>query len=172
MRPAIERYVRSVVETNGIELVLGVQYENPVDYFGLLSVSKMLLRDAVDSLSGSHAVTNPALLADAVEREVVKQWPERYWFLEVCSASERDGWTQIFQPAPRPDIAALASQRCAGCLAEAQHRAKADDRLEQRIAALESHGGVAQIQEQRLDGPGRDAGDTVQSPPPIEGEAA
>jgi hypothetical protein len=102
MRPAVERYVRSVVESNGIELVLGVSYDNAVEYFGLLSISQMLLRDAVDSLSGSHSVTNPALLAEAVEAKVIEQWPERYWFLEVCSATERDGWVQIFSPAPRP----------------------------------------------------------------------
>lgn len=96
MKPATERYVRSVVESNGIELVLGVSYDNAVEYFGLLAASKVLLRSAVASLSGSHAVTNPALLAEAVEAKVVEQWPGRLFFLEVCSASERDGWVQIY----------------------------------------------------------------------------
>lgn len=102
MKPATERYVRSVVESNGIELVLGIAYTDAAEYFNLLSVSKQLLRAAVDSLSGSHAVTNPALLAEAVETEVVKQWPGRAWFVEVCSESDRDGWIQIFQPWEKP----------------------------------------------------------------------
>jgi hypothetical protein len=103
VRPPIERYVRAVycAEGPGLELILGVQYDNAVEYFGLLSIGKMLLRDAVDSLSGSHAVTNPALLAEAVEREVVKQWPDRYWFLEICHGEDRDGWVQVFSPPAR-----------------------------------------------------------------------
>lgn len=96
MKPATERYVRSVVEANGIELVLGIAYTDAAEYFTLLSVSKQLLRDAVASMSGSHAVTNPALLAEAVEKLVVEQWPGRLFFLEVCSASERDGWVQCY----------------------------------------------------------------------------
>jgi len=101
MRPPVERYCRCVSVIDNIELILGVQMDSPGEYLILLSTSQMLLRDAVASLSGSHAVTNPALLAEAVECEVVKQWPERYWFLEVCSEGDRSGWVQCFQPAPR-----------------------------------------------------------------------
>jgi hypothetical protein len=142
VRPATERYVRAVYLAEGpnIELILGVAYFNPNEYWILLSTSKMLLRDVVDSLSGSHAVTNPALLAGAVEAEVVKQWPHRLFFLEVCSAGDRDGWVQVYagQVAKLEErIETLSKQRCVGCLAEAQYRAKEDDRLEQRIVALE-----------------------------------
>lgn len=98
VRPPVERYVRAVYNCpqTAHELILGIAYDNAVEYFSLLSISKMLLRDAVASLSGSHAVTNPALLAEAVEAEVVKQWPDRLFFLEVCSAGDRDGWCQVY----------------------------------------------------------------------------
>lgn len=103
MKPATERYVRAVHVQDNIELILGVAYMSPDEYFPLLSTSKMLLRDAVDSLAGSHAVTNPAMLAEAVEREVVKQWPDRYWFIEVSLNSDRDGWTQVYQKPTEPE---------------------------------------------------------------------
>jgi hypothetical protein len=102
MRPPVEKYCRAVCTEGSVELILGVELRGATEWFQLLAISKMLLRDAVDSLSGSHAVTNPALLAEAVEAKVIEQWPERYWFLEVCSATEWDGWVQIFSPAPRP----------------------------------------------------------------------
>jgi hypothetical protein len=140
MKSPVERYCRCVVETNGIELILGTELRNPAEYFILLSTSQMLLRDVVESLSGSHAVTNPALLAEAVEAEVVRQWPHRLFFLEVCLGGDRDGWVQVYsgQVAKLEErIETLSKLRCAGCLAEAQYRAKEDERLEARITTLE-----------------------------------
>lgn len=103
MRPPVEKYCRAVHTEGSVELILGIELRDTAEYFSLLAASKMLLRDAVDSLAGSHAVTNPAMLAEAVERDVVKQWPDRYWFIEVSLASDRDGWTQVYQKPTEPE---------------------------------------------------------------------
>ena len=101
VKPPVESYVRATYTTGSIELIMGVQFTDPAEYFDLLAASHALMREAVASLEGSHTVASPPMLAWAVRERIEAKWPGRYWFCETCNTEERDGWCQVYSPRSR-----------------------------------------------------------------------
>jgi hypothetical protein len=97
----VESYCRAVVTSGAIECIAGVEMRYPGEFFEVLAEAQRLMREAIDGLDGSHAVTNPAFLAHAIRELIESAWPDRYWFIECCTGQDRDGWCQVFSPPAR-----------------------------------------------------------------------
>jgi hypothetical protein len=97
----VESYCRAVVTVGVIECIAGIEMRDPAEYFTLLADSQRMMRSAVDELTGSNAITNPAYLAQAICSCIETEYPDRYWFIECCTGQDRDGWCQVFSPPAR-----------------------------------------------------------------------
>jgi hypothetical protein len=101
VRPPVESYCRGTVTEGTIEAIVGIEMRDGAEFFDLLAASHQLMREAIASLSGSHTVASPPMLAWAIRNRIESLWPDRYWFLECASTDVRDGWCQIFSPPAR-----------------------------------------------------------------------
>jgi len=98
VRPPVERYVRAVCEHGDIEMIAGIELRDGDDFVDVKDMAKRLLKGAWLSIRGTVDMGRPTKLAALAEEFIVRTWPDRYWFLEVCVCGERDGWIQIFAP--------------------------------------------------------------------------
>jgi hypothetical protein len=93
MKPR-EAYVRVSKAISGIEYIVGLELRHgeSIDYL-YLQVAAFLSQIATygdDSDDRSRA--------EAIEAVIKHKWPDRAYFIEVCSDGKDEAWVQIYQP--------------------------------------------------------------------------
>jgi hypothetical protein len=109
VRPPREAYARATVNVggfrpsfdHGFELIAGLELRDGDEFGDLRDRLILAMRNAWAEAGRLKVRGDTIAVAAAVERWIVKDWPDRYWFLEVCSLDDRDGWVQVYQPPER-----------------------------------------------------------------------
>lgn len=99
-RPPIERYVRCSVDLPGGSLELGLFYNRGEPLRGLSDKLGELATKAARVVDGPITLEIAEMLSAELEANIVAQWGDRAWFLEVWNADS--ALTQIYAPHGMP----------------------------------------------------------------------
>ena len=90
---AVERYLRSTVHRQTLEIVAGLEWRDDDDFDQVRAALKCRLVFT----SARHALDGDDVVVKAVEETIRKYWPDRAFFIEVGDP-DGDDWVQVFQP--------------------------------------------------------------------------
>ncbi len=109
-----EAYVRSVVKTGKIDAVIGLEWREGDSLDNLRKRLKLLADIALSYLLPEDDDYEIACL---LEYRLKAWWPDRAYFLEVCSDGVELDWIQIYQPfgLPRVDSTHIEGCTCEDC---------------------------------------------------------